>query len=468
MPDPDEDQSPGGTGLSQSTGRNLLSTDHLARFLPRFQQANHIYIGYSGGLDSTVLLHLLCKLMPVNRITAVHINHQLSENAENWQNHCAAQCRSLGVAFIAEKVRAENVGKGLEDAARHARYGVFEALLGAEDLLLLAHHMDDQAETVLYRLLRGSGLRGLSGMPMERKVGKGVLLRPLLEFRRADLANYGRHHALRWIEDESNHALAFDRNYLRHQVLPVIAARWPGYDASIAHTANLAAASESLNNQLAELDLEALRLGKARRGWAIDVPGSDVYSEQRIDNLLRRWCLNFAGVAPSGNILASLREELIDAGTDAQPLVQWQGLEVRRFNARIYLAALLPEFSPEVIPFSVSKISELPGAIPLSGGMHLEYRLVEGRGVALRDINAQWHLRFREGGERCKPVGRNGSNTLKKLFQEYHLEPWLRDRVPLVYRDDQLVAVGDLWICDGCEVKDGEAGVVFQWSFNDG
>jgi tRNA(Ile)-lysidine synthase len=223
----------------------------FADWLKQLEAAPQILVGFSGGLDSTVLLHLLCELLPPERITAVHIHHGLSDNADDWQQHAKALCHSLGVSLVTESVVVNQTGAGLESAARDARYKVFEECLVEDGLLLLGHHADDQVETVLFRLLRGSGARGLSGIPQYRAVGSGHLIRPLLSWPKSSLHAYAKSQQLAWIEDESNQLEQFDRNYLRHSVIPVLAQRWPDYVQGIMRTAEQSGQADQLADSVA-------------------------------------------------------------------------------------------------------------------------------------------------------------------------------------------------------------------------
>jgi len=222
--------------------------------------APQILVGLSGGLDSVVLLKLLCEVVAADKITAVHVNHGLSPNATSWQQHAEAVCDALGVACHSETVAVVAAGEGLESAAREARYTVFERLLVADGLLLLAHHADDQVETVLYRLLNGAGSKGLAGIPAQRAVGNGRLIRPLLTQPKTALHNYAIANNLSWVDDESNQREHHDRNYLRHGVVPALAKRWPNYFQRIGRSAQLSDEADQLSTLFAQQDLNTLRV----------------------------------------------------------------------------------------------------------------------------------------------------------------------------------------------------------------
>ncbi|MDX2463803.1 MAG: tRNA lysidine(34) synthetase TilS [Porticoccus sp.] len=439
-----------------------FDSDYLAPYLPKLREASHCYVGYSGGLDSHVLLHSLVKLLGSESLTAVHINHQLSPNADSWQQHCQVQCEALGVSMLTESVGVENIGQGIEQAAREARYSVFEKILSRSDLLLLAHHADDQVETVLYRLLRGTGTKGLAGMPMSRSLGAGEILRPLLPFPRVELEVYAVAQGLQWVEDESNQDTTFDRNFLRQKVVPVLAERWPDYASRVTHSAALCAEADQLTEILAAQDLTAVYERPERIGWSVALEPLMALDVARQVNLLRHWAGQHQLPLPGHRIIDSVLHELLPARQDAEPLVSWGGVQLRRYQKHLHLLPIDFDQLPESLDKELTwdTLSDLV----LPDGSELSMTVEQGQGLRVPQ-NSEVEVRFRGGGERCKPAGRNGSNTLKKLFQEYGLEPWLRNRVPLIYIQNQLAAVGDLWVCEEFSVAESEQGIVLQWSF---
>ena len=399
------------------------------------------WIGFSGGLDSTVLLHALSQLKLPVTLKALHINHQISPNADAWQQHCKAVCCALDTAFYAEKVHVKNTGKGIEDAAREARYQVFQRYVGQNDYLLTAHHANDQAETLLLRLIRGTGPRGLAAIASERElVNGGKLIRPLLSFARADLEAYACAQQLTWVEDESNKDDHYDRNFLRNQILPLLQHRWPAFMRKWQQTADLCAQQEKLLAEFAQQDLEKVNPRSERVGQSIDLVWLKTLSPARRQNLLRVWLRNLGCELPESAHWQQLEDQLFHARIDASVKVAWGKHALQPYQDRLYL---------------------LPAELP-----SLKLQFIEtnsDNAVCLRAGLPDIHLRPREGGERCKPAGRAHSQTLKKLLQEYQLEPWLRDQLPLVYSRDVLVAVGDLWVCEGYIANSGEAGFKLVW-----
>ena len=434
---------------------------------PRLEQARKIYVGYSGGLDSHVLLHSAVATLGAERVIALHINHQLSEQASDWAQHCAQVCRGLGVDLQSHTVDVCRRMSSTENTAREARYQVFEKTLGEGDILLLAHHQNDQAETVLYRLLRNSGPRGLAGIPLTRAVGRGSLLRPLLELPRSDLERYASEHQLKWIEDPSNTDLIHDRNYLRHQVTPALGNRWPDFAARIAASASLCQQADELSRDLAKIDLNKLGDKPERLGWSIELPGLIALSSLRQANVLRYWVSLHCQLPPGNHSIKAVLETALPAGRDRVPLVVWPGGEWRRFNGRLFL---LPSGWREKVPMACEWQADSP--LKLADGSVLSAKPTNEQGLKLLP-GEKLLIKFRSGGERCHPVGRVASSSLKKLLQEYQLEPWLRDRVPLIYKHSatdkeggQLIAVGDLWLCQGFTADGGDRAYGLHWNLS--
>ncbi|WP_425460027.1 tRNA lysidine(34) synthetase TilS [Exilibacterium tricleocarpae] len=436
-----------------------FSPDSLAAALQQQPAPRRWVVAYSGGLDSSVLLHALAQLAPAIPCCALHINHRLAAQSDQWQQHCAAACARWRIDFFAVTVAVTPAGEGPEAAARHARYAAFEQFLQAGDCLLQAHHLDDQAETLLLRLLRGSGPRGLAGIRPQRNLGRGTLLRPLLAWRRDQLHDYARERGLDWIEDGSNADTRFDRNYLRHSVLPLLAARWPDYRQRLDQTAALCAATERLNRDQAEADLAALQPRGERLGQSIDLPQLRAWPGYRRHNVLRHWFASQQLSTPALVHLQQVEQQLLDVRASAAAAVAWGELEVRSYGERLYCLPSLPAPADRVLQWCPDTVLLLP-----DGGLLAASSATGGAG-RLRPVS-RVEVRRRRGGERCRPHDRGHSQTLKKLLQERRLEPWLRDRVPLIYVDGKLAAVGDLWVCRGFVAEAGEPGLELDWRFD--
>lgn len=408
----------------------------LQAALQRHPVSGHLWVGFSGGLDSTVLLHLLASCqIPVR---ALHVHHGLSANADRWLSHCQEFAVSLSVPFTAVRIHVDSGKGGLEQRARQARYRAFAQAMAVGDQILLGHHGDDQAETFLLRLMRGAGVLGLAGIAESRTVGAGrSLLRPLLGASRAELAAWAAGHGLSWIIDESNADESLDRNYLRHRVLPVLSVRWPARQRVARAVDNLRESAELLQ-ALALADLHDCGFRRERCGESLALGVFAGLSLARRKNLLRYWSLQQGGKAPEWAPLQQALAQLGTAAADAQVAVQLGGRVVRRYQGRLYL-------TPELVRYSMKEVGgqwcwDGISELPLPGG-----------GVLAPSPGwpgSEYRVRYRRGGERAHPSDRVHSQTLKKLLQERALEPWLRDRVPLVYRAGELVAVGGLFTCD--------------------
>lgn len=409
-------------------------------------------VAYSGGLDSTVLLHALSmglrSLASPAALVAVHIDHQLHPDSTAWADHCERYAGSLGVRFERRSAHIpRDAGEGIEAAARVARYAILESLLETGDWLLSAHHENDQAETLLLNLMRGSGLAGLAGIGSSRPIGKGWLLRPLLGVPRSELERYAAAEALAWVEDPSNAESRYDRNFLRNEVLPLLRTRWPAAAGSLRRSADLAAEAAALLAELAELDLAdagvpaRLDLAVLRR---LPLP--------RQRNLLRHAIRRLGLPLPPATRLTQIVEELAGAREDAQPFVSWPGVEVRRYRDHVYL---LRESPP--VPGDVTELL-LPDQAPLALGVGRGSLVLDpagGPGIRPSVASAGLRVTWREGGERFRPKGHAQTHSLKKLLQEAGIVPWQRAKIPLLYCDERLVAVGDLWIAADFVGEDG-------------
>lgn len=409
-----------------------------------------LWLALSGGLDSMVLLQLLIE--QGRPFTAIHVNHQLSPNAGTWQQHCQQACAQSGIPLRVETVQVQKAGQGLEAAARTARYAAFARHMAPDHILLTAHHADDQAETLLLRLLRGTGVAGLAAMRSCAPLAVGEVWRPLLALRRSQLEAYARARALRWVEDESNADDGLARNYLRNQVMPVLGRRWPDFEQRWGQTAAHCAEAQSLLDELARQDLAAAPAPVCRLGEALPLALLTRASAARARNLLRYW-LGQRGLVPEQPQLAELLTQLCDGAQDAEPVIQLATHSLRRHAAAVYL---LPALQP--VPDQPRRLQ--PGdrlawgngelwLAPCAGGLELP-------------AAGYFSVRPRQGGERCHPEHRPRSQSLKKCLQEVALPPWLRDQLPLLYDDGALLAVGDLW-CEKAAPRAGGQGWRLVW-----
>jgi len=423
-------------------------------YLFRERHKGRFVVGYSGGLDSHVLLHALTKckqeLQVEIPIVGLYIHHGLSPHADTWDRHCQSACEDLRADYSCIRVEVDGTGNGPEGDARAARYAAFEKFLDPTDTLLLAHHLDDQIETILYRLFRGSGLKGMGGMPVERTIGRSSLIRPMLNISRRDLEAYAESEKLSFIDDESNLDLEFDRNYIRHEIVPVIRARWPAYKKTINRFAELAGSDFQLLRELAEMDLDRLH---KNIDAPINLPELRRLGGSRQRNAVLHWIDNSGLPVPTQIQLLELVQQLNVERSDAIQFISWPGVEVRVFKQDAYLMKPLEDVEP---PFIWHRDESR-----LVGGRLLAARRVRHGGLI--DDSEPFSVRFRGGGERCQPQGRAGSHPLKKIFQELAIPPWVRDRTPLIYRGEELVAAAGLFVCEGHVAPDGGDGWEITW-----
>lgn len=451
----------------------MINSQQLAASIVHLQASHKYWVAYSGGLDSHVLLHLAAQVFPREQLAAVHINHGLSAHANEWENHCKTVCINLNIGFHAISVMAHPApGESPEAAARNARYAAFADLLQKNECLLTAHQQDDQAETVLLQMLRGGGVRGLAAMPAKKVFGQGFLLRPLLNYTRDELTAYAKAHHLQWIEDDSNLALKFDRNYLRHQLFPVINKRWPHAPSTLSKLAQQCAEDEQLLNELAQQDYESVHGDMAHnpiivaslKGYALSISRLLQLNEVRQRNVLRFWLRNVLGSSPSRAILQQIQHTILHSARDAQPQIHWENYTICRYADSLYLLAPLPEHEPQQILswMHLNTPLLLPEGL---GSISTTWEVCfnHGRDILHLPEQTQLSVRFRQGGEKFHPVGRKGSHPLKKLMQEWKIPTWLRDYIPLLYYDGQLIAVPGFAIAAKYAAKVGESGYRIEW-----
>ncbi|MCG8006279.1 MAG: tRNA lysidine(34) synthetase TilS [Candidatus Thiodiazotropha lotti] len=439
-----------------------LSPDQLKQTLDSLPQAGCCYLAFSGGLDSCVLLHLLHELGPQlpYPLQAIHVHHGLQTGADAWQQHCEAVCADYRIPLISlELDLVPKKGDSLEAVAREARYQALARQLAPGDLLLTAQHQDDQAETLLLQLLRGGGPAGLAAMPLLSEFSTGWLARPLLHESRQSIEAYAEEKELHWQEDPSNKDQRFDRNFIRHSVMPLLQSRWPSAPVTLARSARFSGEMLSLAKE--EMAVELERVENSPSG-SLSVALLREMSSVRIRHLLRYWIdLNRAPM-PNSKKLMRIEKESIHGREDAKPLVAWSGWEIRRYRDDLILRQNRPaESLPESIVWQDKEKLVLPGGlgtlIATNGSTGLDRQ---------RWQQGKVEVRFRQGGERCIPAGRSHHKSLKKLFQESGVPPWERDQTPLIYIDGELAAVPGIMICEGFSVADNEQGVLLQMSLS--
>lgn len=416
----------------------------LAQQLATIPQPTRWVVAFSGGGDSLALLHAMAHGgHSGHALLAVHVHHGLQQAADGWAETCTAQCALWGVECMVRKVQVVNDSIGPEAAARLSRYAALRSVIGPGDVLLTAHHADDQAETLLLQLLRGSGPAGLAAMPAITAFGEGRHARPLLNTRRTALRAYLEREGLEWIDDPTNADEALPRNYLRHRVMPLIEARWPAAVDTLGRAAGLQAESREMLATLGHRDLAPALCADPN---ALDISVLRAMPEHRLRNAIRTWLYDRGLPLPSARRLSSL-PHLLAAREDAQAMLRWPGAELRRYRDRLYAGHPLPQHDPtQILTWDLQKPLYLPSReTPLTAAA------LRSDVGDLKSTGAHFTIRYRRGGERCRLTPRGRSRALKSLLQEAGVPPWLRDRIPLLYADDRLIEVIGYWTC--CTAK---------------
>ncbi|MDB5808697.1 MAG: tilS [Betaproteobacteria bacterium] len=431
------------------------------------RRGDRLVAGLSGGIDSVVMLDLLHRVAKTHRfeLAALHVNHQINPRADRWASFCRAYCRRLGVALTVVKVRVPREAS-FEGAARAARYAAFAAL--PANFVAVAHNLDDQAETVLMQLLRGAGVKGASAMPVLRRMDQGLkiepglpdsrssmrnpsVLRPLLEVTRAEIEAYAAARKLTWVDDDSNADISFDRNFVRHRLLPVIAERYPAYRQTLSRASRHFAEAAQLLDELARGDMQIVSGLKISLLAALPIA--------RAKNALR-YFLALQGVRmPNEARLAECIRQLQKPG-GANTVIDLDGHQLRAFKGDLRVVRHSPQ---PAAGSSWSWCGESRLVVPELGAA-LVMKKSRGSGISLAKLQlAPVTVRLREGGERFRPDARRPRRSLKNLLQEARLPPWLRSRLPLLYCGETLVYVPDIGIDADFGAQAGEPGIEPKW-----
>ncbi len=435
---------------------SLLSLASLSRLSPGGQYAvpKRYVVAYSGGCDSHVLLHALHELsnqLLGTTISAIHINHGLHPDSDAWEQHCKTICNELTIDFISIRLNLTvPKGESLEAFARTARYQAIRESLKDGDMLLLAQHQDDQAETVLLQALRGCGVKGLAAMPALVDFGESWQVRPMLSVTQTEIEDYAKQQKLNWIDDPSNLDERFDRNFLRQQIIPTLKQRWPAMAETLSRVASHQADADHLLTELAQSDWALCRQND---GFQLNTDGMVSLSPLRQKNLLRFWIGALCDFPmPDASTCQLILEQVINARPTAEPELRWSDVVVRRYRGVLYL---------EKHYFTDNQWQQswdLSSPLILPDGEKLQVRSVEGQGLVLPENQTRVSVRFRRGGEKCQLPGRCHRHELKKLLQEWGVPPWQRDRIPLICVDDQVVQVVGYSVCEPFIASAGQMG----------
>lgn len=427
------------------------------------QSESKIVLGLSGGMDSRVMLDLLARYQAVNpevKCLAVHVHHGLSQHADEWACQCAAWCDEVNIPLEVERVELDlGDGGSIEERARVARYAALSKYIAKHDLLLTGQHADDQLETFMLALKRGSGPKGLSCMADAMPFNHGVLVRPLLQVPRSTIEAYIQANQLEWVEDESNQDTRYDRNFIRHQIAPNLLERWPTLRATVHRSAQLCAEQEALLDEL----LEERYLSVVDRFMGLDIPLLSMQSDNVRARLIRMWFANLQQPMPSRQHLEIIWQQIAGAQQDANPALNLVNGQVRRYQNKLYFVEYAQDVSQWQALLEHDKTVNLPdnlGKLTLStSGMSTTQDASYNATLSYHDANdstmvislslpkdSPCYIHFSPAGLVAHPQGRGHSRKLKKLFQEYGVPSWKRKRLPIVMVNDQVVAVLGLFI----------------------
>ena len=368
-------------------------------------------------------------------LRAVHVNHGLQDAAAKFEEHCAQICEQWGITLDRRCcVVGQEQGQSPEAQAREARYQTLCDTATSGTLVLLAHHQNDQAETMLLQLLRGAGPAGAAAMPSVRDLGVAQLVRPLLDVPRSVIEAYAAQHGLVFLEDPSNQELRYDRNFLRHKVAPVLRERWPAFAANLSRAARHQAHATRLLRERAQEDFA--------HSDGMSTAYLETLSEDRALNLLHFWIAQQGFMAPSERRLRHWLRMVRVAGRDRVPSESFGAYELHRWRGRLYVSSPVPVFNTaQVWRWRCGETLELP---------ELGWRLCwsDLRAQMMHAPAGDVEVRLRLGGERCRPIGRAHRRPLKKLLQEAGIPPWQRGRIPLIYQHGQLRLVWNHFECE--------------------
>ena len=417
---------------------------------------NKFCIAFSGGVDSTVLLHVMKNIIDEkSQIRAIHINHNIVDNSKVWTRTCKSICKNFGIDIEIISLEVTHNGYGLEAAARDERYEKLKEILYENEYLLTAHHEEDQMETVFLRMARGTGLDGLQGINEKYSFGEGIIFRPMLEVSKTSVMDYAKEHQLKWVEDSSNQDTHFDRNFLRKKIIPQFRERWPSIASSVSRLSQLSAQNIRILNQIAEEDIGPIaNMNELPLAKLLDK------SFERANNMLRYIILANGMSIPSMKTLQDGLKEMLDPETD-KSVIAWKDYCIRKYKNHLYFLSnsdLEPNKVDVRIPWEIGKTVNLGENIGT-----IEATFIHGDGLSIEKCKNKLTISYRQGGELIKPIGHRINKSLKNLFQENQILPWMRDKIPLIYYQDELVSVADLWFNQNYVASQNEAGFVVNW-----
>ena len=436
-----------------------LFKSYLKDFLEKFSQSKKIIIAYSGGIDSSILLHLLFSIKEdlKQSLEAIHINHGLHDKSNDWEKFCRRKCESYNISFRAISIK-ENCPKNVsvECWARDKRYSLIAKEIKNNDILLTAHHMDDQIETFFLQVFRGAGPRGLASMPVIKKISNGYHARPFLNIQRSELEKYASINKILWQDDDTNSDIRYERNYLRHKVLVYLEKAWPSYRKSISRVVSHQKESMSI---LSEIALEDMREVLCKNFINLDVKILKGLSLPRQKNLIFYWLDSLNLEKPGSKHMHQIIKTLINTSSDKSPCVNWKNTEVRKYRDQLYASQIFKQHNiNEEIYWNTDSPLEIQGE-------KLIAKETLGKGILRSSIEgAKITIRYRHGGEKIYSNSLSNSKKVKKIFQEHGVLPWFRDRVPLIYINEELAVVPGFCVGKKFSASKNEKSLDIHWS----
>lgn len=427
--------------MNKSASTTQLSENSILSELNQFPDSRKFWIAFSGGLDSCVLLHLFyMNKKNINQsIEAIYVNHGLQQEAEDWGEFCKKQCDEYGIAFSQVKIsKPHDKGTSIEEWARQERYALINEGMNEKEVLFTAHHQDDQVETFFLQALRGAGTRGLSSMPMVKQYDNKYHARLLLSYSRESLLNYAKENKLAWCEDKSNADTRYDRNYFRHKLTPLIEGRWPAYRETISRLINHQNETRQMLDEIASSDLE---LASLESPYCLNLNVIKKISIARQKNLIFKWLKEVDFKTPASKNMNKIISDVIDSTAEKSPCVNWQDVEVRRYKDVLYTAKAMAKHDV------LTEYQWKPEKALSLLGEELIANSAQGLGISkTKTQGANFIVRYRSGGETIRPENTSQTKTVKQLFQEKSVLPWMRDRIPLVFIDGELAVIPGICI----------------------
>ena len=393
-----------------------------------------ILVAYSGGIDSTALLYLADKFAKQEKIniSAIHVNHNINIDSKKWENHCKTFCKNIDIPLTTKSINVDLSSKeSIEESARDKRYEAIHSIMEQNTILMTGHHADDQVETFFYNLLRGSGVKGLSSMPMIRYAPKGLHLRPLLGFNKNTLIDFVTQFNLDFINDTSNENISFSRNYIRSEILPIIKKKWPNHSKTIQRAIKNISIAQKLNLELASIDFEKFKINGKKNAININVRNLE---ENRLNNVIRFWIGENNFKMPTLEQINSIKKDVFYAGDDKRPYFSCNSYEIHRFKDLIEIMLPLKKHDPtKIYKWKRDENLVIPNLSVELSWENLEQRLGQ-------QIQDNVEVRFRQKGQNIKI---NNTKSLKDYMRERNIPPWQRDRTILIYINNELKIVWD-------------------------